>query len=70
MIYRLTDASPLLFLAKLKHLELLTLGVDGVLVPSAVMAEVRAKPDPAAEGNPRAGRYFRSCLRGGGRWSR
>ncbi|MBM3216956.1 DUF3368 domain-containing protein [Candidatus Poribacteria bacterium] len=45
---RITDASPLLFLAKLERLELLLLGVEQVLVPSAALHEVRAKHDEAA----------------------
>ncbi len=49
MTRRLTDASPLVFLAKLGRLELLTLGAEEVLVPSAVLGEIRAKPDDAAK---------------------
>ncbi len=42
---RLVDASPLILLARLGHLELLLLGVDEVLVPAVVLAEIRAKRD-------------------------
>jgi len=46
---RLTNASPVIFLAKLDRLDLLCLGVNEVLVPSVVLAEVRAKRDDAAQ---------------------
>ena len=42
---RLVDAAPLIYLARLGHLELLLLGVDEVLVPTVVLAEIRAKRD-------------------------
>ncbi len=45
---RVVDASPLIFLAKLGHLDLLRLGVEEVLIPAAALAEVRAKRDPTA----------------------
>ena len=41
------DTSPLIFLAKLGHLDLLRKGADAVYVPHAVLEEVRAKPDAA-----------------------
>lgn len=43
---RIVDAGPLLFLARLDRLRLLELGVEQVLVPSAVLKEIRQKPDP------------------------
>ena len=46
---RLVDASPLIYLARLGRLELLLLGVDEVLVPAVVLAEVRAKQDHSTE---------------------
>ena len=46
---RLVDASPLIYLARLGHLELLLLGVDEVLVPAMVLVEVRAKRDHSTE---------------------
>jgi uncharacterized protein len=46
---RLTDASPLVFLGKLGRLEVLSLGAEEVLVPSAVLDEIRVKADEAAE---------------------
>lgn len=49
MSRRMVNASPLVFLAKLDRLELLLLGVQEVLVPSVVLAEVRAKRDVATE---------------------
>lgn len=42
---RLVDAGPLLFLARLGRLDLLLLGVEKVLVPAAVLAEIRGKSD-------------------------
>jgi predicted nucleic acid-binding protein len=48
------DASPLIFLAKLDHLDLLRRGADVVYVPRAVRAEVRAKPDTATQAIERA----------------
>lgn len=49
MSLRVANASPLLFLAKLERLELLRLGVEAVLVPSGVLAEIRAKRDAATK---------------------
>ena len=46
---RLVDASPLIYLARLGRLELLLLGVEEVLVPAVVLAEVRAKRDHSTE---------------------
>lgn len=46
---RVTNASPLVFLAKLGRLSLLQLGVQEVLVPAEVLSEVRAKPDAGAQ---------------------
>jgi len=43
------DAAPLIFLAKLRHLELLRLNADEVLVPTEVLKEIAAKQDEAAE---------------------
>lgn len=43
------DTSPLIFLAKLDRLDLLTMGADMVWVPQAVLDEVRAKPDEATQ---------------------
>src|SRR5262245_21986372 len=44
---RTVDNAPLLFLARLKRLELFRLEVDQVLVPSAVLSELRQMPEPA-----------------------
>ena len=41
------DTSPLIFLAKLGHLDLLRKGADTVCMPQAVLDEVRARPDEA-----------------------
>jgi predicted nucleic acid-binding protein len=41
------DTGPLIYLAKLDHLDLLRKGADRVYVPRAVLSEVRAKPDTA-----------------------
>jgi predicted nucleic acid-binding protein len=46
MTARVVDAGPLLFLARLDRLLLLCMAVDHVLVPSAVVMEIRRKPDP------------------------
>jgi predicted nucleic acid-binding protein len=42
------DTSPLIFLAKLNRLDLLRRSADELLVPTAVMEEVRAYPDDAS----------------------
>lgn len=42
------DASPLLFLAKLDRLHLLSSDTDVVLIPDAVWEEIRALRDPAS----------------------
>lgn len=44
-----SDASPLIFLAKLNHLDLLYGLVDEIYVPTAVVAEIQAKTDLASE---------------------
>jgi predicted nucleic acid-binding protein len=43
----IVDTSPLIFLAKLRHLDLLREGADTICVPQAVLSEMRAKPDEA-----------------------
>ncbi len=43
------DTSPLIFLAKLGHLDLLRKGADTAYMPRAVLEEVRAKPDAATQ---------------------
>jgi predicted nucleic acid-binding protein len=42
------DTSPLIFLAKLNRLDLLRRSADELLVPTAVIEEVRASPDDAS----------------------
>jgi predicted nucleic acid-binding protein len=49
MTRRLVNASPLIYLAKLGQLALLRLGTEEVLLPSAVLEEIRAKQDIATE---------------------
>jgi len=44
-----TNASPLIFLAKLERLDLLKASADEVLVPPAVLDEIMALDDKAAE---------------------
>lgn len=44
-----SDASPLIFLAKLQHLDLLYGLTDEVYIPAAVVVEIRAKPDLATQ---------------------
>jgi predicted nucleic acid-binding protein len=44
-----TDASPLIFLAKLDRLSLLRDGADTVCIPQAVLDEICAKPDAATQ---------------------
>ena len=62
MSQRITNASPLVFLAKLDRIDLLRLGVDEVLVPSAVLAGVRAKPDIATQRlEAHLGNWLREC---------
>jgi predicted nucleic acid-binding protein len=43
------DTSPLIFLAKLDRLDLLRKSADEILVPAAVIAEIRAYPDDASQ---------------------
>jgi predicted nucleic acid-binding protein len=43
------NASPLIFLAELGYLDMLDRNADTVCVPRAVLDEVRAKPDRAAQ---------------------
>jgi len=45
MTRRVVDTSTLIFLARIGRLELLRLGVQHVLLPSEVMAEIRAGQD-------------------------
>jgi predicted nucleic acid-binding protein len=45
----IVDTSPLVFLAKLRHLDLLREGADTICVPQAVLSEVRARPDEATQ---------------------
>jgi predicted nucleic acid-binding protein len=47
------DTSPLIFLAKLNRLDLLRRSADELLVPTAVIEEVRASPE---------GLYFPSAV--------
>ncbi len=49
MSLHIVDAGPLLFMARLNRLDLLRIGVDRVLVPSAVLIEIYRKEDPAME---------------------
>jgi predicted nucleic acid-binding protein len=44
----IADTSPLIFLAKLDRLDLLRKSADEILVPAAVIQEVRAYPDAAS----------------------
>lgn len=46
---RVSNASPIIFLTKLNRLELLHLGVDEVLIPTAVLTEIRAKQDDVTQ---------------------
>jgi uncharacterized protein len=46
---RITDTSVIVFLAKLDRLELLRLGVEEVLVPAAVLTELRTRRDEATD---------------------
>lgn len=63
MSQRITNASPLLFLAQLDRGELLCLGVQEVFVPSIVLGEICAKGDLAAERiKGYLGRGLRECL--------
>ncbi len=46
---RVVNTAPLIFLAKLRRLELLQLGTDEIYVPPAVLFELRAVPDQATQ---------------------
>lgn len=59
---RLVDAGPLLFLARLGRLDLLLLDAEKVLVPVAVLAEIRVEPDCAAVAVEAAlGKWLEEC---------
>lgn len=45
----IVDTSPLVFLAKLRHLDLLREGADTICVPQAVLSEVRPMPGEATQ---------------------
>ncbi|MEW5954772.1 MAG: hypothetical protein AB1815_13830 [Bacillota bacterium] len=49
MNIRIVDTGPLLFLARLNRLELLKIGAERVLVPSAVLIEIQRKDDLALQ---------------------
>lgn len=62
MTSRVTDTSALIFLAKISRLELLQLGVQEVLVPSEVLAEVHAGPaDVMKHIEAHLGTWLREC---------
>jgi predicted nucleic acid-binding protein len=48
------DTSPLVFLSKLGHLDILRRGADTIYVPQAVFDEIQAKPDEATQAIERA----------------
>ena len=41
------NTSPLIYLAHLDRLDLLRQGAEEILIPPAVLRELRAKPDPS-----------------------
>ena len=56
------DAAPLIFLAKLGHLEFLRLNADEVLVPVEVLKEIQAKQDEAVtELQRHLGKWLKEC---------
>ena len=57
------DTSPLIFLAKLDRLDLLTMGADMVWVPRAVLDEVSVKPDEATQAIEQASQRWLSVRR-------
>jgi len=57
------NTSPLIFLAKLGHLDLLRGSADTVCVPQAVMDEIYAKPDEATQAIEQASRKWLSVRR-------
>jgi len=57
---RIVDTSVIVFLAKLDRLELLWLGVEEVLVPAAVLEELRIRRD---EGTDRVERHLGTWLK-------
>jgi len=59
----IVDTSPLIFLAKLGHLDLLRRSADAVCVPRAVLDEVHAKPDEATHAIEQAGRSWLAVRR-------
>lgn len=60
---RVSNASPIVFLAKLNRFELLRLGVDEVLVPTEVIKEIRAKQDEVTTCVERhLGTWLRECV--------
>lgn len=62
MSLRIVDTGPLLLLARLNRLELLKIGVDRVLVPSAVLIEIQRKDDLALESIPCYGDWLGECI--------
>lgn len=46
MSVAIVDAGPLIFLARLNRLDLLKMTAEHVFVPTAVLEEIRSKPDP------------------------
>jgi predicted nucleic acid-binding protein len=62
MNQRIADTSVIVFLAKLDRLELLRLGVEEVLVPSAVLTELRIRRDEATDRVERhLGTWLKEC---------
>jgi predicted nucleic acid-binding protein len=56
------NAAPIIFLAKLGHLEFLRLNAEEVLVPTEVLKEIAAKQDEATEEvSKRLGDWLKNC---------
>ena len=59
---RIADTSVIVFLAKLGRLELLRLGVEEVLVPGAVLTELRIRRDEATDRvDSHLGTWLKEC---------
>lgn len=59
----MVDAAPIIFLAKLGHLEFLRLNAEEVLVPTEVLKEIAAKQDEANRRGEQAFRRLAKKLR-------
>ena len=61
------DTSPLIFLSKLGHLDMLRRSADTICVPQAVLDEIQAKPDEATQAVEQASQSWLSVHQVGNR---